>query len=113
MALANFIDRIGVAASQLLQGFDLTEFCTHLCSRTVGLAFDAAAVSTSEGRSSLELTVRLLARFYPVLAICPLDSYGQPMVGELIALARAINPDIQIDFELAAATVVLVVGSTR
>jgi hypothetical protein len=129
MALANFSDRAAQAASQVLPGFDLASFAEVLLSRVVGVAFDAAAVRTREGRATLELAVNLLARLYPRLALVPASGKSgggrrrsrrppaRPagvagVLDGLAATARAINPDIEIVSDVEGVAACLVVGET-
>jgi hypothetical protein len=74
MAFANFFDRSATAASQVLANFRLEDFKDRLSANAVALSFDDAAVNSSEGRATLDLLVRLLARLYPLLAIHPVGS---------------------------------------
>jgi hypothetical protein len=61
MALANFFDKTALAASQILQGYDRTEFESKLNAITIEIAFDSKAISCGEGTYSLDLTTRLLS----------------------------------------------------
>jgi molybdopterin/thiamine biosynthesis adenylyltransferase len=129
MALANFSIRAAQAAAQVLQGFDLEAFSEILLSRVVGVAFDLEAIRAQEGRVTLELTVNLLARLYPRLALVPLGrrrtggrekSRRQPAhpsnvaeIAETLATsARAINPEIEIVSNLKGIAACLVIGET-
>lgn len=71
MAFANFFGRSATAASQVLANFRLEDFKARLSAHVVALSFDDAAVNSAEGRASLDLAVRLLARLYPALAAHP------------------------------------------
>jgi len=93
MALADYFDRARQSASQILKGYDGAEFERRLSSRTVTIAFDDNAALTDEGRASLDLTIRLVARLYPRIALQPL---GTPSALRLNELARSINPNIDI-----------------
>jgi hypothetical protein len=110
MALANFIDRAATAASQVLANFDLSAFKTSLAAQVVGLAFDRAAVRSAEGAATLDLVVRIVARLYPNIAVCPLDSAALPHAAPLKRLAKAINP--AISFSPKRMTACLVVGNS-
>jgi molybdopterin/thiamine biosynthesis adenylyltransferase len=96
MALANFHDRTATAASQVMQTFDLQVFDRVLKAKLIGVAFDAAAVKSPEGKVTLELAVNLLARLYPSIAIVSLDVASSAFVSSLSDLARQINPEIDI-----------------
>ena len=58
MALAPFFDKAALAASTVLQGFDRRSFAETLEHDCVGIWFDEAAVATSAGRTTLELSDR-------------------------------------------------------
>jgi hypothetical protein len=111
MATANFFDRALLSASQALRGIEPSAIQDRLETQVVELAFDAEAAAEPEGRMSLDLTVRLLARLYPNLRLTDLgDNAAGPKV-ELERLARAINPAIELPSS-AAVTVRLVFGAT-
>ncbi|CDX13980.1 conserved hypothetical protein [Mesorhizobium plurifarium] len=113
MALANFIDRAATAASQVLTDFHLGDFKTALEKQVVAVAFDDNAVSCAEGRATLDLTVRLLARLYPILAILPLDDAASTQAQALERLAKSINPKIGIRRSGKSATICVVAGAMR
>jgi len=87
MAFAKFFDRSVTAASQVLQNFNLEDFKAKLSAHVVGLAMDARAVASVEGRATLDLTVRMLARLYPTLVIHPIVPEAQEYAGSLQKLA--------------------------
>lgn len=110
MALARFFDKSALAASHVLQGYDHQLFSDSLASSHVALFFDDAAEKSHEGRWTLGLSVNLLARFYPRIAIV---SHGSSsFVGELSALARVINPLIEVENILHDSSLCLVVGES-
>jgi len=74
MGFANFFDRSATAASQVLANFRLEDFKDRLSAHAAALSFDDAAVDSSEGRATLDLSVRLLARLYPALTVHPIGS---------------------------------------
>lgn len=113
MPLANFFDKAALAASQILKGFDYDTFKTTLEAHVVGLAFDDTAAASDEGRTTLELAVNLLARLYPRLAIAPHGRQAADLAVDLANAARAINPAIVNDSDLAHVSVVLALGATR
>lgn len=113
MALANFIDRAATAASQVLADFHLGDFKAVLERQVVGVAFDRHAVSCAEGQATLDLTVRLLARLYPVLAVLPLDEAASSQARALERLAKSINPGIGIRRSGKTATVCVVAGTVH
>lgn len=111
MALANFFDKAALAAAQVLQGIDYEHVADMLAHEVVGLAFDDQATHSSEGRETLALSINLLARLYPHLAIIPLGQHAQTYTQHLVKIADAINPDIVID-DTSHVSALLVVGTT-
>lgn len=95
MPLADYHRRTAIAASQVIAGFDEQLFQATLENTTVGIALGREVGKTREGRALADLTVRLLARLYPTLALLP-RSGAEPLSAELSALAKEINPNITI-----------------
>ena len=112
MGLANFHHRSATAASQILRGFDLRGFENMLDESLIAVAFDDVGARSREGAITLELTVNLLARLYPRLALIALDTSEGVVRTRLERLARNINPAIDI-VDAKTAAVTLVVGRTR
>ena len=112
MAFANFFDRSATAASQVLANFRLEDFKERLSAHGVTLSFDDAAVHSSEGRATLDLSVRLLARLYPMLAIHPIGSAAGEYAAHLRQLAGGINDQIDLPDEVGGACTVVNVGKT-
>ncbi|MBA7465453.1 E2 ligase fold family C protein [Bradyrhizobium sp. CCH5-F6] len=112
MAFANFFGRSATAASQVLANFQLEDFKARLSAHVVALSFDDAAVNSAEGRASLDLAVRLLARLYPALAAHPVGSTAGEYAARLGELARSINDQIELQDGLANADIVVNVGAT-
>lgn len=111
MALAPFFGKTALAASSVLQGFDRAAFESLLNRHVVALAFDDEAVASDEGWTAIELSVNLLARLYPRLAIVPLGTGAERRMPALETLAQSINP--RMDRESAtSATLCLCVGRT-
>lgn len=110
MALAPFFDKAALAAATVLGGFDRDAFAATLNAHVVGVAFDEAGATAQEGRTTLQLAVNLLARLYPRLAIQGQGALATAFAEELEELARAINPDVEID-RPEVATAWLVVGA--
>ena len=94
MALADYFPRDALAISQVLQGFETDAFTEKLECVRVAIAFDEEAATTRDGRSLLDLTVRLAARLYPSLTFPPVPAVDD-VAEELIALAISINPNIE------------------
>ncbi len=113
MALADFFDRTELAASQVLQGFDPAAFKEILNSQVVAVAFDDAAARSVEGKVTLEMTINLLSRLYPRLAVLADGAAAEEMVDDLIWLARAINPKIDVGTDWEGVTVCLAVGGSE
>lgn len=112
MAVANFFDKAAMGAAQILNGVDTQTLTSRLNGITVGVAFDSAAVASSEGRLTLELTVNLLSRFYPRLHLRALDLVAGEHLDCLKAIGFAINPAIEFVDEPVEVTITLVVGRT-
>ena len=108
MALADYFPRDLVAISQVLQGFQHDPFIERLKGVRVAIAFGGRAATDRDGRELLDLVVRLLARLYPSLTFVTDRAEGS-FANALIALARDINPNIEI-VETATPDVVLSVG---
>lgn len=110
MALANFFDKTAMAASQALSGIDHSSFATEIGAQNIGLAFDDSATESQEGRYALELSINLLARLYPRISIIPKGHRAEAAVEGLVAAAKAINPEIEIDADDASVTLFLALG---
>ncbi len=93
MALADYHERVALAASQVIAGFDLDLFRTALNKTVVGIGIGRQAGDSNEGRALADLTTRLLARLYPLLE---LRVEASAQADDLAALAREINPQIEI-----------------
>ncbi len=113
MALADFIGRAELAASQVLQGFDPAAFKEILNSQVVAVVFDDTAARSVEGKITLEMTINLLARLYPRLAVLADGMAAEAMVDDLVSLALAINPKIGVGTDSGDATVCLAVGDSK
>lgn len=96
MALAPYYDKAAVAASQVVAGFRPDAFREALEGVAVGVSFGDQASRSSEGRALLDLQVRLLARLYPALALRPDGAAAETEANRLSALARAVNPRIEL-----------------
>jgi hypothetical protein len=108
VALAEYFERDAQAVSQIVSGFDAEAFAGRIGGLEVGIAFGQDAVDRAEGVASLDLLVRLAARFYPAIAIAgPAGEVRDRLVEE----ARAINPLIELSTRRRPTTGV-VVGSS-
>jgi hypothetical protein len=102
MGFAPYFGKNLQAASFLLQGINPDAFKEVLSREKIGIAFDRKAAQTAEGRASLDLATRLLVRLYPSLAFIPYDAVAERYAGDLVALAIAVNPDIDVRVDAAA-----------
>lgn len=96
MALADYYERAALAAAQVIAGFDEEIFRAALEEVNVGVSVGAEAQTSAEGRALADLCVRLLARLYPRLAIISTSDSAATLRLELLGLAQAINPRIEI-----------------
>lgn len=101
--IADYYARSAVAASQAIEGFDEDRFRAHLEDTPVGLSGPG---SGGEAGMVEDLTVRLLARLYPQLAIDVRGGAGE----RLRELALAINPAADL---VEGAEIGIVVASGR
>lgn len=104
MALADYYARTAAAASQVLAGFDEEAFRDILSGTRLGIAFGPDAVFSGEGLALLDLLVRLAARLYPALTLLAVAG-AEGLAHDLTALARDINPAIEIDTGEPAVTI--------
>lgn len=111
MARADYFDRTIQAAFHVIGDFDQQAFIEKINNHRVAVAFDAR-VRTAEGRAAVDLTIRLLARFYPKIAIIPLGKTAQAIAPKFIKLARAINPKIAIIERPIGYKDIIVIGRT-
>ena len=101
MALADFYFRDEVAISQVLQGFQSDAFTKKLEGLRLAIAFGEDAATNRDGRELLNLSVRLAARLYPSLMFATVPA-GNQFSEELMALARSINPKIDMSMDGSA-----------
>src|SRR5467141_206779 len=107
MGLADYYARNALAASQVLAGFDAERIRETLDREQVGLSIGTDAAESREGRTLIDLLVRLLARLYPTLTIRS-ESGGRTAAEEAVNLARRINPAVEFSSE---PTVEIAVGT--
>ena len=97
MAFANFFDRTVTAASQVLSNFNVDTYKATLSGHQIGLCFDESAATSPEGRATLEMCVRILARLYPAIVIAGV------LIGLAIPiLAAAARPYLAIAIFISA-----------
>lgn len=113
MAMADYFLKNAMAASQVLQHFENAGFESLLARQCVAVAIDGEAAKSNEGVAAADLAVRLVARFYPRVAILPIDLAAKGFADDLIKLAKEINPKIAISTSLAAASHAIVLGQTK
>lgn len=113
MAFATYFDKNIQAASFLLNGLDSNLLHATLDKEVIGIAFDAKAVSAFEGVAGLKLTVQLLSRLYPTIALIALDDTARQYRAQLRAFAKSINPAISLTGNVKQATRMLVYGDTE
>src|ERR1051325_11324211 len=111
MALPKFLDKAALSASEILQNFDRNKFEEILLSHTIGIAYDDNALGP-EGKNTLDLVIRLIARLYPKIGLYHLTKKNEKITSELIQLATSINPLIEISSKIKP-TVNLVIGKTK
>jgi hypothetical protein len=98
VALADYYERAALAASQIIAGFEPDLFRRTLDEANVGLAVGREAATSEEGKALADLSVRLLARFYPCLEVrAEVSAEGE----RLESVARMINPRIEFRHEAA------------
>jgi hypothetical protein len=107
VALADYFHRSAVAAAQVLGGYDEEGLRGRLGETSVGV-FVSNEADCPEGRALVDLTIRLLARLYPTLA---LEAGGSIDVDALADLARSINP--AIDTVSRGADAAIAIGGER
>lgn len=110
MALANFLGKTALSASQVLKQFDLEKFQQSLSSHHIRICFDKKTITSREGFACTDMLVRLLARLYPNLHIYCTDGKS-PERDHLKELALAINPFI--DLSDSAPTIAIIIGDTE
>ena len=105
MGIPEYFQRNAVAISQAISGLDEERLASMIGSMCVGVTVGPDA-GCHEGRASVDLLVRLLARLYPSISVR--DERGGGAAGEVCALARRINPRIELS---GRPTVEMVIGS--
>lgn len=113
MAIADFFHKNIQAASLVLNNFDANAFRAILEREVVGIAFDEKAIASVEGANTLDLLVRLLARFYPNIFLCPIANRSPEVAIALSELAKSINPKISLQKSAEKVSRWIVVGSTK
>ncbi len=112
MALPEYFDRNAQAAAALIQGFDATALASLLEKEVIGIVVDAGVEKSPEARCAVDLTLRLLSRLYPALAISGTPGVSPTYLASLSALALAINPKIDLSSKQTSTTKLLVFGNT-
>lgn len=112
MALAPYFDKAALAASHILNNFDITTFSARLNDHAIGLYFDDSVINSTEGNNTLDLCINLLSRLYPKIVMGTLGTNSYQKISELTQLAKGINPKIEICLEQSEQEISLVVGNT-
>src|SRR6478752_3765239 len=99
MAFADYYARTALAASQILAGFDEPRIRATLDKVKIGIAIGSDAAETKEGRETVDLLVRLLARIYPTLTFRWEGKESQAVGNLSMGLAQQINPNIELASE--------------
>lgn len=99
MAFADYYSRTALAAAQILSGFSEPRIRAALDRVTLGIAIGADAAEQREGKAIVDLLARLLARFYPKLAIRGEGHSANQLAICIAGLAQQINPNIEIASE--------------
>lgn len=105
MALAKFFQRAALSAGQAVRTLGQEALAARLQAAVPAVVFDGAVSVREEGRVALELTVNLLARLYPEIAVVAVDAKAASLRDELMALAQSINPEIEVRSSANAAQI--------
>lgn len=109
MAIANFFDKVTLGLSQILKNLDTSKLNDFLESKCIGIFYDENAITSKEGRYTLDMIVRLLSRLYPIISI---QSHVENDFSiNLTKLAQSINPEIEIQ-KNCLPTICICVGKT-
>jgi molybdopterin/thiamine biosynthesis adenylyltransferase len=112
MAAANFFSKSALAVSQVIQSLNYSDLITVLDSCTIGVSFANDTVETQEGKILLDFTVNQLARFYPKIALQASDESLLSYRDKLVTDMQAINPNIDIKFDLENISICIVIGQS-
>ena len=93
MAIPDYFHRNAIAISQAVSGLDEHQLKSVLDKVCIGVTLGSDAYK-HEGQAILDLLIRLLARLYPSIVIR--DKQNHVMEDEAKALARQINPNIEL-----------------
>jgi hypothetical protein len=113
MAFADYFYKNEQAGALLLKGHSSEVLRQKLSDEVIALVFDANATTSAEGRSSIDLMVRLLARLYPSLAFIPQDVKARDYARTAAKLATEINPNIDLCQDHRKITRAVICGQTR
>lgn len=103
VAIPDYFQRNAVAVSQVISGLDEQRLAARLDDVCIGVTIGPDA-GGNEGRAMADLMVRLLARLYPSIAIHEEGAGGG--ADEFRALARRINPRIDLSGQVTIETVI-------
>lgn len=101
MALANFFAKNSLSVAQQIKSYDRSTFEKKLLGINIAIAYGENATGTSEGRCTLDLLVRILARLYPNIQLVNLEvnENSETFTNELKNTALKINPAIDLALE--------------
>jgi molybdopterin/thiamine biosynthesis adenylyltransferase len=111
MALAPYFNKAALALAGVLPDVAFEGLASRLNALCIGVVFDDAAASF-EGQTTLELATNLLARLYPVLSFHAQGRAAKKFLPTLEALARRINPAIELRSGRTQPDVTMVIGTT-
>jgi len=111
MALAKYFSKNLLAINRLVN--TSPDFLSEKLNKIViSIAFDENALSTYEGQCSIDMLIRLMARFYPQLSFVDLSRKNESRKNEFEKLAKSINANIELLDESIVPAVSIVVGYT-
>ena len=106
MAIADYFQRNAVAIAQAISGFDENRLASTLDEVCIGITI-GQDTNCPEGRATLDLLVRLLARLYPAITLRSDND------SDLATVARTLATDINPRIELSGTpTVEIVLGTS-
>jgi len=79
MTLAEYFSKNLLAISQVLKNGTSEQFQSVLNNAVIGIAFDDEC-KTSEGKATLDLTIRLVARLYPKIKLIDLTTKNKDLI---------------------------------
>jgi len=96
MAVAPFFAKAALSASQIMSGVTQTDFLARVSKARVIVMFADDAAASTAGRTTVEMTVNLLARLLPGFALVAYGREAESYRARLQELALAINPLLEL-----------------